>query len=147
MRVLFLDMDGVINCWETFKTNPKADYPIDPVMVERVNKIIESTGCMVVLSSVWRLYDGAKHVQKKLSENGFRYNIHDVTPNFTFEQRGVEIESWMKENNVNEDDIVILDDDSDMANMMHRLVKTSMAKGLTDELTQKTIDMFLGNTE
>ena len=62
MKVLFLDIDGVLNNDKTFeevhdyyvKTGyHKVEIGLD--MVERLFKIIEATGAKIVLSSSWRL--------------------------------------------------------------------------------------------
>ena len=44
--------------------------------------------------------------------------------------RGVEIQYWMDQNNIKAEDIAIIDDDSDMAHLKHRHVKTDAYDGL-----------------
>lgn len=45
-------------------------------------------------------------------------------------ERGEEIQWWMDKHGVKAEDIVIIDDDSDMAHLKHRLVKTDSHDGM-----------------
>lgn len=57
MKIIFLDIDGVLNCEKT--PNPrKLRYIVDPKLLKRFERLIERTGAKVVLSSTWR-YDPA----------------------------------------------------------------------------------------
>ena len=57
MKVIFLDIDGVLNCSKTH--NPRnLPYVIDPKLLKRFERLLERTGAKVVLSSTWR-YDPA----------------------------------------------------------------------------------------
>ncbi len=57
MRVIFLDIDGVLNCKST--PNPrKLPYIIDPSLLVRLKQLLTLTDANVVLSSTWR-YDPA----------------------------------------------------------------------------------------
>ena len=58
-KYLFLDVDGVLNSvsWYREEWNKNHAYPqgdFDPKCVELVNRIVEETGCKVVVSSSWR---------------------------------------------------------------------------------------------
>jgi HAD domain in Swiss Army Knife RNA repair proteins len=54
MKVLFLDIDGVLNCPAT--RNPRHfPYVVDRRLLARLQKLLERTGAKVVLSSTWRL--------------------------------------------------------------------------------------------
>ena len=57
MKVIFLDIDGVLNCRKT--PNPrKLPYIVDPKLLKRFKRLVERTGAKVVLASTWR-YDPA----------------------------------------------------------------------------------------
>ncbi|MGC2316150.1 MAG: HAD domain-containing protein, partial [Bradyrhizobium sp.] len=57
MKVIFLDIDGVLNCEKT--PNPrKFPYIVDAALLARLRQLLERTGASVVLSSTWR-YDPA----------------------------------------------------------------------------------------
>jgi hypothetical protein len=57
MKVIFLDVDGVLNCKKT--ANPrKLPYVVDRRLLARFKRLLDRTGAKVVLSSTWR-YDPA----------------------------------------------------------------------------------------
>lgn len=51
MKVLFLDVDGVLNGHQQHKNGYCG---IDPVKVELLDDIVRGTGCRIVLASAWR---------------------------------------------------------------------------------------------
>ena len=54
MKVMFLDIDGVLNCEGT--PNPrKFPYVVDNRLLGRFGKLVQITGSRVVLSSTWRV--------------------------------------------------------------------------------------------
>jgi hypothetical protein len=54
MKVIFLDIDGVLNCSTT--PNPrKFPYVVDRRLLTRLRKLLDRTGAKVVLTSSWRL--------------------------------------------------------------------------------------------
>jgi HAD domain in Swiss Army Knife RNA repair proteins len=54
MKVIFLDIDGVLNCVKT--RNPrKFPYVVDRRLLRRLTRLLDRTGAKVVLSSSWRL--------------------------------------------------------------------------------------------
>jgi len=57
MKVIFLDIDGVLNSKNT--PNPrKLPYIVDSRLLARFKRLLDRTGAKVVLSSTWR-YDPA----------------------------------------------------------------------------------------
>jgi histidinol phosphatase-like enzyme len=57
MKVIFLDIDGVLNSKQT--PNPrKFPFIVDHALLERLKHLLQLTGAEVVLSSNWR-YDPA----------------------------------------------------------------------------------------
>jgi hypothetical protein len=51
MKVIFLDIDGVLNCWATTE-RWRGYIGIDPKLAQRFAELV--TGAKVVLSSTWR---------------------------------------------------------------------------------------------
>ena len=70
MKVIFLDIDGVLNTSKTFidiyneyqKTGHKR-LEIDLFRLEFLKSIVDSTGAVIVLSSSWRFYGQMKNGQ------------------------------------------------------------------------------------
>ncbi len=117
MKVIFLDVDGVLNC--CYSTESISGYTgIDDDKVERLKQIVDATGAEIVLSSSWRLgvnkdndsLDWAiEYLTKKLNAYGLK--IYDVTPvvsSYTT-HRSEEIWSWLVDH-PDVDKYVILDD-------------------------------------
>lgn len=165
MKVLFADIDGVLNTEQfqiervkKFGKMECQDYYFQPSCMRHLKRIIDETQCKIVISSTWRKSDeriGA------IKTNFVIYNINPniiigITPDFFYSInvkdedgnnicRGSEIKSWIKSNdgiNHNIESIVIIDDDSDMGDLKDRLVQTSWKTGLTRKLADKAIRML-----
>lgn len=140
MKVLFLDVDGVMNC-RTTPYNPVTGLDLDPYMVLLVHRIIEATGCEVVLSSTWRLFDESREKVRK------SVKFFDVTPDLRGKPRGEEVQAWLddyskKFGGSTETEVTryaILDDDRDFLDGQP-LFKTMFEYGLTDEIAKQVIE-------
>lgn len=132
MKVLFLDVDGVLNSRNT--TNFHELYPIDQYMAFLVGRIQLQTSCEVVLSSSWRHHpEGVENVSKRVVE------LLGATP-FLSGCRGDEIKAWLEEHPEVEK-YAILDDDSDMlVEQAPNFFKTTFEEGLTDEIAEAVIE-------
>ena len=134
IKVLFLDIDGVINCRST---NFKSEYwPLNQYMAFLVGKIVLDTGCKVVLSSSWRHHkDGTAEVEKRVCK------ILDITDTDQSGFRGIEIKEWLEDNKEKYDieKYAILDDASDFY-PDQPLFKTSWEFGLTKEIADKVTE-------
>ena len=122
MKIIFLDIDGVLNHQQFYKnrydekqhekTIKKEDGKLikqseedfyaemlDPESIENLNELIEKTGAKVVVSSTWRLGETVETLQAILEKRGFVGEIIDTTPRGCgCCQRGNEILSWLKSN-------------------------------------------------
>lgn len=131
MKIIFLDIDGVLNC-ETTKERHCGCIGIEPAKVELFNKILEKTGAMVVLSSTWRLDAQSRAEVKKYVD------YFDITPEIEGKSRGKEIESWIEKHNV--DKYAIIDDDDDMIHNQKRyFFQTTFKEGLTANIANSVI--------
>lgn len=124
IRIIFLDMDGVINNATDSDRHiiDNRGYLYSPRCVSLLNELTDSTGAKIVVSSVWRLGKTVEELQELCKAIGITGEIIDKTPSFNehWSMRGNEIYSWISSNS----DIVgspyefrryvILDDDSDM---------------------------------
>lgn len=136
MKILFLDIDGVLNCEFTFHTNQSA-YPFDPYMSLLVHRIVEATGCKVVLSSSWRYHpDGVKVIEEKAL-----IKIHDITPKLRMSlSRGAEVRQWL-EAHPEVERYAILDDNTDFYDDQKKnFFKCEWNTGLTEEVAKKVIE-------
>ena len=58
MKVIFLDIDGVLNNEYSKTRAPSGVIGIDGDKVKRLRKIVESTGAKLVLTSSWKTGSG-----------------------------------------------------------------------------------------
>ena len=133
MKVLFLDIDGVVNKQESFdRTKSPGPYPVDSYCAFLVGRIQIHTDCRVVLSSSWR-HDqrGIDKVKESIVQ------VIDITPTLSG-IRGDEVKAWL-DKHPEVDKYAILDDDSDFY-PDQPLFKTTFKEGLTDEIAQKVIE-------
>ncbi len=152
MKVIFLDVDGVLNSDKFFDNNIDNSY-IDEKTVRLVKKAVEETGAKVVVSSSFRYKRSFGKVQEILLRNGI---IFDKTP-FLDNERGKEIKQWIAENSeeLNDgleiEDYVVLDDDifddfdeeilSHLIKMEENEVR-GFGKGLQEKDVDKIIERF-----
>lgn len=147
MKVIFLDIDGVLNSVEsmTIKHSLKERHTDMPckVYVRYLNKIIESTGAKLVISSTWRLGNTSWLLDMLLYALDCTGQVVGSTYHISGCTRGAEIKKFLEHNNVEK--FVILDDDSDMEDLLPYLVQTSNKVGLTEEDADKAIDILMSN--
>lgn len=111
MKLLFLDIDGVLNSEKFYKSRVRVDglrNEIDLEAVLLLEHIIRQTRCSIVLSSTWRL---SQNYKNDLCDAGLHSNMilrrfigktpHMPRPLGTgaeYRERGKEIQQWLKEN-------------------------------------------------
>lgn len=149
MKIIFLDVDGVLNSDEYFDKIQGLDIQgiesaIDINKVKLLKKAIDATGAKVVLSSSWRYTKNASALKKLLSDYGVY--VVDSTP-VVEHKRGLEIKRWL-EYNSDVEDFVILDDevfDSYDSGLMKKLIKMSKEKetDIGEGLLSKDVDKII----
>lgn len=148
MRIIFLDIDGILNSVNSIKetyhklNHGKSIYSTMPSkeMIKYLNMIIEKTDAKIVISSTWRrTYHNYQQITMLLIALGFEGEVVGQTP-FLNSRRGFEIAEYLTRNPC--DEFIIIDDDSDMEHLMPHLVKTDGEVGLTMDHVQIAIDIF-----
>jgi hypothetical protein len=136
MRVLFLDIDGVVNC-ATTRGRRSGAMGIDPRLAKIVRDIAAAVPDLkVVLSSSWREVEKSRAIVEKRVLPCF-----DVTPVFdeADDVRGYEIQAWL-ELNPGVVRYAILDDDCDMLpHQLRHFFRTRTEIGITRELADRII--------
>lgn len=135
VKILFLDVDGVLNNRKTCKAEPLD--PIDQKLADRIKAIQLLTDCEIVLSSTWRLYPNSKvKVEEKVGK------LFDVTPEATDperKERGDEIATWLTAH-PEVKKYAILDDELDiLLEQIPNFFRTSFDFGITEEIMFKVI--------
>jgi len=137
MKIIFLDMDGVVN-------NPREGRgrTLSAKAVELLNKLTEISGANIVISSSWRFTAPLIVIIDKLKEYGFRYPERVIGCTALLENRcrGDEIKLWLKQ--VPVESFVILDDVDDMGNLFPHLVKTDHVLLMQEHDVDKAIQIL-----
>jgi hypothetical protein len=116
MKIIFLDIDGVLNCQDAYKSgecqyvtwlNDREEEEHHQAFCswskEWLNKLIEESGAKIVISSTWRR-SGFAFLNKVWEIEGMKGEIIGITPSFRGAidgytvPRGCEIQKWLKDN-------------------------------------------------
>lgn len=178
LKIIFLDIDGVLNSNDWYvkraETVPmdsiSAQYPFyefDPTAVKRLNRITDTTGAKIVVSSTWRHGRTVEQLKTLFQPVGITGEIIDVTPDIRTAKdvsytipRGCEIDKWLKDHHFQRinwskerqqeyldksqiENYIILDDDSDMLyNQREHFVKCPHLTGLSRKEERRAIKIL-----
>ena len=136
MKVLFLDIDGVLNNDATTEKSPDGYTGIDDSLVERLAKVIKELELTIVLTSTWKddwsdkkpdgLYLDAKFMAQGLKVTGRTFDASSS-------KRGSGIRDYLSNHEV--ESYVIVDDMdfSDFTDeLLDHFVMTNPVTGLSD---------------
>ena len=153
MKILFLDIDGVLNNNLTRTITFDGWCFVDDYLVKRLKQIIDATGAKIVLSSTWR--DGwnrknesenkpyFNQLRDKLKEYGMK--IWDALPLPMRPKRSIAITEWFElHKDLDIESFVILDDWYDMGIYRDHLIQINGGIGLTDEDVNEAISFLNG---
>lgn len=157
MKVLFLDVDGVLNSNQR-RLEIDGEY-LDEEKVELLSKIVRQTEAKVVLHSGWRFWFSeslepetreAVNLASLLAKYGNR--ICDKTPDFSTEQirktkkfslvKADEILSWLENHNGVENYIVLDDLGLHNEGLAQRQIRTDSVNGLTEKDAARAVQML-----
>lgn len=139
MKILFLDVDGVLNHYGS-----KSLLAISKPKLRLLRRVVNESGCYIVVSSTWRKLD---HTRRRLIKRlGYsRLSVYDWTTVKQIkigQKRGDEIQIWL-DDHPSITNYVIVDDDSDfLPHQMPRFVKTDGNMGLTDANVDAILALF-----
>lgn len=122
MKVIFLDIDGVLNimCDE----QDEFGHLFHKQFEENLKDVIDNTGAKIVISSTWRR-SGLKAMKAMWFKRDLAGEVIDVTPDcaqlktfgtleyYEAKERGYEIQEWL-DSHSEVTNYVIFDDDNDM---------------------------------
>jgi hypothetical protein len=163
MKVIFLDIDGVINShfWaDSHKQEISDGTLIQKEKIELLAKIVNKTEASLVMHSGWRFWfdDAMQPIRKEakklvdlLLESGL--SIYAMTPDLTTEEirrtkmfskvKASEIFLWLKQNPKVESWIVLDDLDLHNEDLGLRQVRTNAEVGLSEKDVEKAIEMLV----
>ena len=155
MKVIFLDIDGVLNT-PSSESRCGEYIGIDDEKVEKLKIIVEKTKAEIVLISTWKKYwrkeeklkplqdYSATYLDEKLAKQGLK--AIDKTKDKAdgrYLSRGESIFEYVCRNNV--ENYIILDDyqlDYDGCDLSDKLIKTNQTEGLTDISVYKACEIL-----
>jgi hypothetical protein len=139
MKVIFLDIDGVINCDAT--PNPRRfPYIVDDRLLKRFRDLVDATQAKVVLSSTWRV-DPIGLLAAKFYEVPFS----DVCADMPNAPRCEELVSWLGAH-PEVTRYAVLDDSDDCLDELS-LFQPSAKTGLTPEIARGIDDLLAGRSD
>ena len=159
MKVIFLDFDGVLNgdvSSEDFHAmraaakvkdlDTVARTGLDPVLVERVDRICRATGASVVISTGWRSSFTHDELVTMLRMRGLTANVEGSTPQLGPERfseyppttRTREIKAWLSQHAGVTRWLAI----DDMALRLGHTVQTDERTGITEADVERAILML-----
>ena len=147
MKVIFLDVDGVLNSKDWLEDNRvRKENSVNPKKVKRLAEIVKNTRAEVGLSSTWRYmpeHPMFLYLVDILGQNGIK--IHSFTPKLDGD-RPKEIKAWIEEQSEEirfisiEDDF--LEDDYRKYGIEECFIKTSFY-GANGGLQEKHVKMAI----
>ena len=129
-KILFLDLDGVLNprLWGRKPSADKYGCAFDSKCVANLERIIAETCADIVISSSWKCM-GLAELQNMWKDRKLPGNVVDITPDYMSDEillntdlrdidplynRGCEIKGWLMRHKDEEIHYVILDDMDDV---------------------------------
>ena len=160
MKVIFLDIDGVLNTQDWHgrmtKDTPRDEFGwvFDPVAVENLGHVVKETGASIIISSSWKFLGLAK-LREMWKIRNLPGTILDITPNTVSDEvllnanldemelgvcRGNEIKEWLSKHKGEVSNYVIIDDFDDMLpEHEDHVVLTDTLIGITEFDAEKAI--------
>ena len=156
MKVIFLDVDGVLNYMGS-KSYYGDVYFVEEEKVKLLAELVKASGAEIVLSSTWRLgfwdlcegketFDADLYQALSDALEEFDLNIFDCTGQ-SLSTRGEEIEAWLTKNGEMPEAFVILDDmgEGQFGAYADHLIRTNYRTGLVHDDVKRAIGMLLEN--
>ena len=139
MKVIFLDIDGVLNC-EKIPNPRKFPYVVDTELLSRLTDLLERAHAKVVLSSTWRCDPVGL-----LAAQYWQIPFMDVCPDKPQSPRCDEILAWLADHPQVTRYAVIDDEDDELDHLA--LFQPSSRTGLTNDIVDAVECYLSGSTE
>lgn len=137
MKVIFLDIDGVLNDAPTIIEKDN-DLPAEPHL-SCLKQIVDATGAEIVLSSTWRLFPQSRNdVRNKLKTVGLQF----IDKTKELRDRDTEIREWLSRH-PEVTNYVILDDEVEFSSELtaHQVI-TTFHEGLLEKHVPYAIEVL-----
>lgn len=157
-RILFLDIDGVLNNRESMMRTDVSIFRVDKACSLRLRNLVNELGIKLVLSSTWRKgggangrSDGVWRARDAINEAcGWAPLFIGFTPDLSSQRdpsglwlgRGEECNEWIRHYGQSGDVYAAVDDDCDFDAFVGTLIRTNHEPGLTDADCDKIRQVF-----
>ncbi len=151
MKVIFLDIDGVLNSRLYDRARGERDGNIDESRLPLLKELVDKTNANIVLSSTWRFHWNANGAQTDeegiaLVKTFLKYGItiYDKTP-YIDHNRTAEITAWLELNPDVERFVIIDDIRFGWDKLQPNVVNTDyyIARGLEQTHIEKAMELLL----
>lgn len=155
MKVIFLDIDGVLISRRTHMLKPGMNDPdlgiFDAGAIRELNRLAATVDAHIVISSSWRRHYTQTVLVRLLKDFGLEAPVIGYTPSMPALQiRPDEISAWLGEHAAlftePVEAFVILDDDYDMGDLTSRAVQVTSEYGLQAKDVDRAIQLFAEKT-
>lgn len=156
MKIIFLDIDGVLNSLEYRKRMGRKYYAqiIDRSKMPLLKRIVEATEAQIVLSTSWRKFwnEGepqldsvGQHINEVFTEFGL--SVYSKTPVIDNAGRNEEIKAWLDGERYVDGYVILDDKDFDWStDLRSHFIRTDQSgSGLENLQAQQAIDVLRGN--
>lgn len=133
MKLIFLDIDGVLNCMGS-KSRCQGFIGIDNDKVKRLKQIVDATDAKIVLTSTWKRHwdknkdfneTMGKYIDQKFKKQGLR--VMDKTTDDNI-HRGIGIKNYIISFHTSVESWIVIDDeyfpDYEETGVLEHMVKT-----------------------
>ena len=168
-KYIFLDFDGVLNTefYQDLLMSQGKPYRdkhgpfFDPVAVEQLKRVIDSTHADIIIESSWKCL-GLEAMQDMWADRHLPGRVIDITPSIVSaswssnidinifgldarQSKGIEIDFWLFENTIADVRYVIIDDEYVIPNsQLPRFILTNPFDGLTELVADRAIALLNG---
>ena len=153
-RIIFLDIDGVLNSLKYDRQRTDKDGNIDETRMALLKELVDHTHAEIVLSSSWRKHWNVDnglcdHIGLELNATFEKYGLKivDKTSVLGASERAAEIQAWLEEHASEIQAFVILDDTfGGWGSLSDNLVKTDsrIGRGLEMKHIEMAKKILLG---
>ncbi len=152
MKVIFLDIDGVLNSeeWDkhvqsfTYGARFNSCYLLSQEMILLLQNVVYQTNADIVLTSSWRTNERAMDaLRKQLSL--YHLPVRDTTLYSTYNTRADDVNEWLRDNPSVHSYVIVDDYDDGFTQdktLSTHFVQTTYARGLTFEKAAEMIEVL-----
>ncbi len=151
MKVIFLDIDGVLNSVKYDREKEDVNASIDETRLFILKELVDKSGAFIVLSSTWRKHwDKERGAIDKTGEYMVKcfekagLDIYDRTVDISYTKRSEEIKIWLSEHPGTESFVIFDDEFFGWGDLSDNMVKTDsrIGRGLERKHIEKALEIL-----